>query len=98
MWKRKASEEEGCEVEEILQPVKKTGRTARARPSNRAANSTLKKSKSASSSAKSAKSEIRRNADPLREPEGRGTKTGGFMKNHNPSSSLSRPPATSSTI
>lgn len=38
-------------LEEILQPVKKTGRTARARPSNRAANSTLKKSKSASSSA-----------------------------------------------
>ncbi|KAL6790796.1 hypothetical protein J3E68DRAFT_429394 [Trichoderma sp. SZMC 28012] len=34
MWKRKASEEEGCEVEEILQPVKKTGRTARARPRN----------------------------------------------------------------
>ncbi|KAK0763615.1 hypothetical protein N5P37_002994 [Trichoderma harzianum] len=59
MRKRKASEEEGDEVEEILQPVKQIAPRAqkklRAGPSNRAANSTLKKSKSASSSAKSAK-------------------------------------------
>ncbi|KAF3060211.1 hypothetical protein CFAM422_011466 [Trichoderma lentiforme] len=63
--KRKVSEEDADEGEEIVQSVKKAGRTARARPSNRAASNTLKKSKSASSSSKSAKSEIRRNADSL---------------------------------
>ncbi|KAL6690619.1 proteasome stabiliser domain-containing protein [Trichoderma pleuroticola] len=69
--KRKSRKKDGDEVGEILQPVNKTGRTAqrkqpskvRAGPSNRAAN----QSKSASSSAKS---EIRRNADSLRELEG----------------------------
>ncbi|KAL7960271.1 hypothetical protein V8C34DRAFT_277439 [Trichoderma compactum] len=67
--KRKASEEDGDEIEEIVQPSKKTSPTTqrkpRAGPSNRAANSTLKKSKSSSSSAKSAKSAIRRDADIL---------------------------------
>ncbi|PKK48327.1 hypothetical protein CI102_6385 [Trichoderma harzianum] len=75
MRKRKASEEEGDEVEEILQPVKQIAPRAqkklRAGPSNRAANSTLKKSKSASSSAKSAKRQ--RDEDgwlyPKRQPE-----------------------------
>lgn len=56
-------------IEEVLQPSKKTGRVTqkkpKAGPSNRAANSTSKKSKSVSSSAKNAKSEIRRNADSL---------------------------------
>ncbi|KAK4075010.1 uncharacterized protein Triagg1_4674 [Trichoderma aggressivum f. europaeum] len=75
--KRKASEEEGDDVEEVPQPVKKTARKtqkkqvgesskrSRAGPSNRATNSTLKKSKAASSSSKSAKSAIRRDADSL---------------------------------
>ncbi|KAJ4857563.1 hypothetical protein T069G_08460 [Trichoderma breve] len=61
--KRKASEEEVDEVEEVLQPSKKTGRVTHKKP--KAGPSTLKKSKSASSSAKNAKSEIRRNADSL---------------------------------
>ncbi|KAL7906763.1 hypothetical protein GGI35DRAFT_93680 [Trichoderma velutinum] len=84
--KRKASEEEVDEAEEILQPVKKIARTTQRKPrvnheqpskvgesskrgraglSNLAASNTLKKPKSASSSAKRAKSEIRRNADNL---------------------------------
>ncbi|KAK4060366.1 hypothetical protein Trihar35433_10230 [Trichoderma harzianum] len=63
--KRKASEEEEGEAGEIVQPVKKTSRTAQRKPPAGAGAGLSKKAKSASSSAKSAKNEIRRNADSL---------------------------------